>query len=235
MTFGSLYVERFDQERYENEIHKVKRIRRYWICKCNLCGKELSVRGENLISGNTKSCGCIKKQKLIESNKKFNKYVILDNIQYVTGYASNTGAEFIFDKDDYDLVNKHCWYETNYHYFMTRISKSKQIFLHRLILYKTYDCENMPIVDHINGHPYDCRKSNLRSCTLSENSKNIHTSSRNTSGFIGVNYSYEFHKWRAFVTDKGKYISLGYYNNYEDAVNARIAGCEKYYGDFSPV
>ena len=31
-----------------------------WHCKCD-CGKELDVIGASLISGNTKSCGCIKR------------------------------------------------------------------------------------------------------------------------------------------------------------------------------
>lgn len=30
----------------------------YWLCKCN-CGNEIIVRGRDLQSGNTKSCGCL--------------------------------------------------------------------------------------------------------------------------------------------------------------------------------
>ena len=34
-----------------------------WHCKCD-CGREIDVEGASLLSGNTKSCGCIKKETL---------------------------------------------------------------------------------------------------------------------------------------------------------------------------
>ena len=33
----------------------------YWKCRCT-CGQELEVRADSLISGNTKSCGCLHKE-----------------------------------------------------------------------------------------------------------------------------------------------------------------------------
>lgn len=36
----------------------------YWLCKCE-CGQEKRVRGTDLRNGNTKSCGCQQKSKLI--------------------------------------------------------------------------------------------------------------------------------------------------------------------------
>ena len=35
---------------------------RYWKCKCE-CGNEVNVIGFHLVSGHTKSCGCIKRYK----------------------------------------------------------------------------------------------------------------------------------------------------------------------------
>ena len=32
----------------------------YWYCKCD-CGNEIEVRSDNLTTGNTLSCGCLKK------------------------------------------------------------------------------------------------------------------------------------------------------------------------------
>ncbi|KKM85696.1 hypothetical protein LCGC14_1286380 [marine sediment metagenome] len=37
----------------------------YWLCKCD-CGKEKIIRGNNLKSGVTKSCGCLNIEKIIE-------------------------------------------------------------------------------------------------------------------------------------------------------------------------
>lgn len=39
----------------------------YWHCKCE-CGNELDVTGVSLRSGNTKSCGCLQRQRAKESN-----------------------------------------------------------------------------------------------------------------------------------------------------------------------
>lgn len=35
----------------------------YWFCKCD-CGNEVLVRGSSLVSGHTKSCGCLQKEKV---------------------------------------------------------------------------------------------------------------------------------------------------------------------------
>ena len=54
--FGNLKVIKHDDER-------IRRNRKpYWICLCNKCSKTISVRGESLKSGKTKSCGCYKPQ-----------------------------------------------------------------------------------------------------------------------------------------------------------------------------
>lgn len=52
-VFGKLTVIELDQESSD---------RRKWICKCS-CGNTVSVREYNLKSGNTKSCGCTRKEK----------------------------------------------------------------------------------------------------------------------------------------------------------------------------
>ena len=41
-----------------------------WRCKCD-CGKEIVVIGNNLRTGNTKSCGCLVAEKSTERIKKY--------------------------------------------------------------------------------------------------------------------------------------------------------------------
>ena len=55
--FGRLKVLYLD----ENYSNKKRDNVRYWKCKCE-CGKEISVRASSLKNGNTKSCGCLKKE-----------------------------------------------------------------------------------------------------------------------------------------------------------------------------
>ena len=39
----------------------------HWICVCE-CGAELIVRGDCLMSGNTRSCGCLRRDRIVESH-----------------------------------------------------------------------------------------------------------------------------------------------------------------------
>lgn len=51
----------------------------------------------------------------------------------------------------------------------------------------------------------------------------------NKSGVKGVRYNEQRKKWTAHIGFKGKQINLGYYDNKEDAIQARIDGEKKYH------
>lgn len=240
MEFGTLKVIAFDEERHKMDKQlfqegKINRVRRYYLCECLLCGNIISVRGENLVSGNTKGCGCDRNSKISEKLKKENCIIYdCDKKSYVL-FASNTNNEFLISGSDYFTVAEHCWYETDYGYLMTRINKDKQILLHRYLMFGENDSEYEDIlVDHRSKVRSDNRRTNLRICNDSENARNISTPSTNTSGHIGVSYYEPTNKWRAYVTVDRKFISLGYYDKFEDAVQARLDGEKKYYGEFAP-
>ena len=46
-----------------------------WLCRCG-CGKEKIINGASLKGGHTKSCGCIKRSKLL--NKKFGRLTVIE-------------------------------------------------------------------------------------------------------------------------------------------------------------
>lgn len=52
---------------------------------------------------------------------------------------------------------------------------------------------------------------------------------RNKSGHKGVAWIESRKKWRAYIGYKGKQIALGYFDNKEDAISARLKAEEKYY------
>lgn len=56
--FGRLVVESFYDTNNRNTL---------WKCKCD-CGKEVIVKGTYLVNGDTKSCGCLKRDRTIERN-----------------------------------------------------------------------------------------------------------------------------------------------------------------------
>lgn len=68
-VFGKLTVIELDQESSGG---------RKWICKCS-CGNTVSVREYNLKSGNTKSCGCTRKEKSSVRNLNVKQVKTRDN------------------------------------------------------------------------------------------------------------------------------------------------------------
>ena len=211
-TFGKLTVLCQDH----SEKHR-KAIR--WRCRCQ-CGRETVVTGSDLRSGNTQSCGQCKYE---------NKYEFFPD--HVVGYT-NTGATFIIDPDDYEKISQYYWRVDNRHgYVETFIKDHKRLTLHRLIM----DAEKGEIIDHINHDKTDNRKTNLRKVSDVQSSVNRKLRSDNTSGHRGVCY----HKgrgrkhWRASITVNKEVIALGNYLTFEEAVAARQAAEEKYFGEYS--
>ncbi len=108
---------------------------------------------------------------------------------------------------------------------------------HRLAWLYVYGEFPPDSIDHINGVRYDNRIENLRAVTNQENTRNINKSANNTSGYLGVRWYKRDKKWAAQIKNKtgsvSKHIHLGYFNNIEDAIEARKQGELKYWGEAS--
>jgi hypothetical protein len=99
---------------------------------------------------------------------------------------------------------------------------------HRVIWAMVHDEWPRDQIDHINGVRADNRIGNLRSVTNRENSKNRKLPTNTTSGRIGVTWSGRDSKWRAVIDVDGGTKHLGYFDNFEDASDARKAAEFKY-------
>ena len=95
------------------------------------------------------------------------------------------------------------------------------------------NAEDGMVVDHINHDTADNRRTNLRVVTQSQNMQNAVVSTRNTSTVPGVNWDEKMHKWHARINFNKQTVELGYYSDFFDAVAARKAGEENYYGEHS--
>lgn len=58
----------------------------YWKCVCNNCGTEKLVRANNLNSGTSKSCGCLKKVDM--KRRRFERLLVLESIDKRTSDGS---------------------------------------------------------------------------------------------------------------------------------------------------
>jgi hypothetical protein len=88
------------------------------------------------------------------------------------------------------------------------------------------------VIDHIDGNPSNNKLENLRCVTPSINSRNSKLAVNNTSGVCGVSWASSAEKWRAAIYKDKKYLSLGLYKTFEEAVAARKAA-EKVLGYIS--
>lgn len=145
----------------------------------------------------------------------------------------STRRGFLFQIDEGDLGKikdykiSSCG-RKNKKYFCIRIGE-KLILLHRFLL----DCPSGNVVDHINGDTSDNRRENLRVCSIKENIRNYTIPKNNTSGYKGVGYYKRLLKWRACIKVDGRLITIGYYRNLSDAVNAYNESAKKYFGEFA--
>lgn len=114
------------------------------------------------------------------------------------------GKSVIVDDDDYEKYNHLRWHLSDTGYAVRRIN-GETIRIHRLIM----NCPEGLVIDHLNGDKLDCRKSNMRICTQSENTKNRH-------GAKGYCYDKSKRKW--MVRYKNKF--WGRYNTEEEAKKA---------------
>ena len=231
-TFGRLKVleQADDYIRPSNGAHEAQ-----WLCECS-CEEhtKLIVKGADLSSGHSTSCGCWRKECMQLQMKKYNKYSdkLSDEYgDYYIGWTTNTNREFYVDADNYDTIKDYTWFE---HETADRFSvlsaydntNRKKVKMHILLGYEGYD--------HIDHNELNNRRYNLRPATHQENMRNRKKSIRNTSGFIGVTWQKDRQKWIAQIGCDGKVINLGGYFSIEDAVVARLKAEKRYFGEFSP-
>lgn len=199
-----------------------------WLCQCD-CGNKTIATGTNLKSGHTLSCGCLGLEKRAESRRRRNQYE--NHSEYVVGYTAN-GDAFRFNAVDYNLVSSYSWYKTLNGYIATRNSRNEMLLLHQLIMGTTGDGGYLS-VDHINHDKTDNRRCNLRYSNKILNGQNTKIRADNSSGATGVYWSKRWRVWFARITVNKRTIHLGTFNTFEEAVAARKAAEERYFGEFS--
>ena len=90
------------------------------------------------------------------------------------------------------------------------------------------------VVDHINHNPLDCRKENLRLCTVAQNNCNRRPARyRRSSKYKGVSWENNPRKWRAQIRHKGKHLRLGNFPSEFDAVQAYNHAARMLHGPFA--
>ena len=208
----------------------------FWLCECSCESNNTTiVSSGELKSGNTKSCGCLRKEMVSDFNKLTKKRYITYNLLGEYGIGKTLkGEEFYFDLEDYNLIKDYCWHIGNRGYVICTIhledNKKHDILFHRIVT----KCEEGYEVDHINGKKTrnDNRKYNLRVCVHQQNMCNYTKPKNNTSGVKGVSWDNRHSVWKAYITAKGDRINLGSYSNFDKAVSSRKEAEDIYHGEY---
>lgn len=91
------------------------------------------------------------------------------------------------------------------------------------------------IIDHIDRNPSNNKWENLRDTNKSNNAINSKLRIDNSCGFTGICYKQDRNKYKSYITKGDKrQIHLGYFDNIEDAISARIKAELDLYGEYSP-
>lgn len=236
-TFGRLTV----IEQVEDCVDSKGKHLARWKCICS-CNEHNIVEKNTAALKHSKgepSCGCVRKEWIIKTFKKQNKYIAL-NLEdehglYGIGVCSNCDDLFYFDMEDYDLIKDYCWRKHKDHgnYYTLDAYNSQNngnIAMHKLLGLKYHD--------HADRNTLNNRRCNLRPCGRCGNQQNQSRTSKNTSGITGVYYvkseKYKNKKWKAEIFAEGDAIFLGYFENKDDAIIARLKAEKEYFGEFAP-
>ncbi len=165
----------------------------------------------------------------------------------MASFIVKSGDEVLIDDEDLHLVPKYkgrAWRIHSNGYVSARLGgmhvDQHTVYLHRLIMNAPEGVD----VDHRDrNNKLDCRKSNLRFCTPSQNQGNRCKNRNNhTSRFRGVHFSSKCGKWHAYLhirpkkgPKKGKQVKihLGTFTTEVEAAEAFNEAALIYFGEFA--
>ena len=104
------------------------------------------------------------------------------------------------------------------------VNVNKVKYLEHRIIFKMHTGDEPTHVDHIDQDPLNNKIENLRASDVAQNAWNTKTPVTNQSGVMGVHWDKIRNKWMAYMRHNGKRKHLGYFDKFDDAVEARKKG-----------
>lgn len=128
--------------------------------------------------------------------------------------STTSGDAILVDDDDFPRLSNRAWHVDHGGYArnLKKISnsriKTKTVYMHREIM----NPSNGQVVDHINGNKLDNRKSNLRLCTIGENTSYSKTLEKPSRKINGINRNADG-SWEVS-------IPIGKFSDLDEAISA---------------
>lgn len=177
------------------------------------CGTELVVANKYLKNGNTKSCGCLKMEKLIERSTKhgMSGTRVYKIWRHMKERCEDESYEYYKDYGGRGIS-----YDPSWKLFENFYKDMSEFYQEELEL------------DRIDVNGNYC-KENCRWVSESEQAYNQRKRKNNTSGRTGV-YQKDDGKWWAEIQNKGRAEWLGTFLTFEGACEVRKLKELEYYG-----
>ena len=151
------------------------------------------------------------------------------------------GMHAIVDAADYEMVNQFHWHirKDGRRFYATRTVRLRledgsvqrtSIDMHRFIL--GLPRGDRSVVDHRDGNGLNNTRSNLRQCTIRENSWRFFRKLP-SSGFRGVYWCKRTQTWAAVIRVKAERIKLGHFKTAEEAAEAYDRAAVERRGEFA--
>ena len=177
--------------------------------------------------------GCISKTRFDK-----NEYIIHDDYAEIIINNPKLGeCKIQIDIEDLEKCKEYKWFIqcSNGDYY--RVCSHKKgvtgVFkLHRFLMGVLDESPKIE-VDHIDGRPFNNRKTNLRLCSHNKNQKNLKVPSHNTSGTKGVYYDNREKCWMAEIICDNKHIHIGKSEDKNKAIKMRQDKEIELYGEYS--
>ena len=145
------------------------------------------------------------------------------------------------DDEDFEWASQWKWKSaktrTNHYCDRTpwdpKQKKYYSLLLHREIFKRHGKCIRSLEIDHVNGNGLDNQKTNLRTCTRSQNMMNMHRIKTGKSKYKGVSWNTKKGKWQIRIMVESVYKSIGYTTDEKEGAILYNAHAKKYFKEFA--
>lgn len=198
-----------------------------WHCRCG-CGKDIIVGGNNLVSGNSESCGCVHGIAISDpiTHAQFTALVVYDLARGV--FNRRVAGRHYQVGDTLGFLDNSNGY--------VRLSiESKKYWAHRAAWFYVTGQWPEKQIDHIDRNRANNAWQNLREATQTQNNANAKKPINNTSGYKGVFFNSETNLFVAQIGFQNKNYQLGGYVDVVEAAKAYDAAAIKFFGEYARI